>query len=99
MSERIDSDGYINWRGSTRACSEIGSDGDEKSPGYPYAIRGFAYWGALNENPALVREAERMQYYLDHRDGGSLCGRKRPFAASSSDAGTSRRALFDDLFE
>jgi len=99
MSERIDSDGYIDWRGSTRTCSEIGSDGDAKSPGYPYAIRGFAYWGALTQDPAMVRKAEQMQYYLDHRSGGSLCGRKRPFAASSSDAGTSRRALFDDLFE
>lgn len=99
MSQRIDSDGYINWRGSTRACSEIGSDGDAKSPGYPYAIRGFAYWGALTEDSTMVSKAEQMQYYLDHRDGGSLCGRKAPFAASSSDAGTSRQALFADLFE
>lgn len=99
MSGRVDSDGYIDWSGSTRTCSEASSDGDAKTPGYPFAIRGFAYWGAFTNNRSRVGEAERMQYYLDHRSGGSLCGPKAPLAASSAGAGTSRQARFEDLFE
>jgi hypothetical protein len=98
MSQRIDSNGYINWRGSTRTCSELASDGRPKTPGYHYAIRGFAYWGAYRGRPAMVRAAKRMQYYLEHRSGGSLCSPKAPSAASSNE-GTSRQGLFHDLFE
>lgn len=98
MAPRVDSDGYINWNGSTRTCVELGSNGRPKSPGYTYAIRGFAYWGALQQRRGLIDEAERMHHYFTTHEG-SICGPKRVGTVSAAEAGTSREAIVRDLIE
>lgn len=98
MAPRVDSDGYINWNGSTRTCVEIGSNGRPKSPGYSYAVRGFAYWGAFKQRPGLIDKAEAAQHYFETHEG-SICGRKQVGTASTADARASRGALVRDLFE
>ena len=75
MDRRVDRDGYIHWRGSTRACRERASDGDLKSPGYPYAVRAFAYWGALKGRDGYLDEARHLHRYSNYASG-RLCGPK-----------------------
>ncbi len=73
MSARIRDSGWIEWPGSTRACREISLvTGRPKTPGYDYAVRGFAYWGEHTEAGGLVAEAEAAHAYA----GGAsrLCG-------------------------
>lgn len=58
---RVDEDGWIDWTDSTRACRELSSTGRPKTLGYPFTIRGFAYWGALrHRDPLLVDAALRF---------------------------------------
>ncbi len=77
MSKRIDGDGWIDWHGSTRTCQESNTNGEPKTPGYHYAIRGFAYWGALTDRRQRSSEARRARSYLERRKSdGSLCGSK-----------------------
>ena len=71
MAGRVDRDGYINWRGSTRACRERSSTGRLKTPGYPFTVRGFAHSRALNRREALVEQAKRA-----HRSAKRVSGRK-----------------------
>lgn len=75
MDRRVDRDGYIRWRGSTRACRERASDGELKTPGYPHAVRAFAYWGALNDRDGYIREARHLHRYSNYARG-RLCGPK-----------------------
>ena len=75
MDHRVDRDGYIQWRGSTRACRELASDGDLKSPGYPFAVRAFAYWGALNGRDGYIEVARHLNRYSNYASG-KLCGPK-----------------------
>jgi hypothetical protein len=90
MSGRVDRDGWIDWRGSTRACRErsgfcLEREGPArlKSPGYPNAIRGFAYWGALTGRDGQLARAQSMQRY--ERNADNLCGPKETIATASSD--------------
>lgn len=75
MERRVDRDGYIRWRGSTRACRERSSDGELKTPGYPHAVRAFAYWGALKGRDGYIDEARHLNRYSSYA-GGRLCGPK-----------------------
>ena len=75
MDRRVDRDGYIHWRGSTRACRERASDGDLKSPGYPFAVRAFAYWGALKGRDGYIEVARHLNRYSNYASG-RLCGSK-----------------------
>lgn len=77
MQRRVARNGYIRWRGSSRACRELSSDGEPKTPGYHYAIRGFAYWGKLKRRPGLIRKARHMDRYSRRFGGRALCGKKR----------------------
>lgn len=81
QSLRVDTDGWIDWTGSTRACVELSSTGKPKSPGYPFTIRAFAYWGALNHRRAMLAEARSVKRYLD-AFAGSLCEPKQSFSTS-----------------
>jgi hypothetical protein len=90
MDGKIDGDGWINPRGSTRACKERsgfclegGEKGQVKSPGYDNAIRSFAYWGALKERERLLALARAMQRY--ERNASDLCGPKESFAAAGQE--------------
>lgn len=86
MSNRVDEDGWIDWRGSTRTCRERNRYGERKTPGYGYAIRAFAYWGALTRNKEQSAKARRARSYLERRDGRrSLCGSKGPLAPRDRD--------------
>ena len=76
MSRQVDRDGYIRWRRSTRACHELSSTGNLKTPGYGFAVRGFAYWGALRGRAAYLREARMINRYERRVGGASLCGPK-----------------------
>lgn len=79
MSKRVDRDGWIDYRGSSRTCRERNTNGESKTPGYSYAIRGFAYWGALTHSKKHSKEARRAYSYLRHRQRGrSLCSSKGP---------------------
>ncbi len=75
MERRVDRDGYIHWRGSTRACRERSGDGDLKTPGYPHAVRAFAYWGALKGRDGYIDEARHLNRYSNYARG-RLCGPK-----------------------
>ena len=103
MSGRIDVDGWIDWSGSTRTCVESNTNGRPKTPGYAYAIRGYAYWGARRSKDDLVATAERAQAYLDGRSGdSSLCDPKAPSdegSAKTQSAGEERRAALRDRLE
>ena len=92
MAKRIDGDGWIDWHGSTRTCSESNTNGEDKTPGYHYAIRGFAYWGALTERKQRSTKAKRARSYLERRkSNGSLCGPKgklRPRDKKDGDGGS-----------
>lgn len=77
MAKRVDRDGWIDWRGSTRTCRERNTNGEPKTPGYGFAIRGFAYSGALTGRKGRLAEAKRAYGYLEQRKKGrSLCGPK-----------------------
>lgn len=104
MSSRIDRDGWIDWRGSTRTCRERNRYGERKTPGYGFAIRGFAYWGALTGNAGHSAKARRARSYLERRDGRrSLCSGKGPLAPRDRDddgggsGGGGRLPLLDRL--
>ncbi len=106
MRPRIRKDGWIDWRGSTRTCREINSNGKPKTPGYAYAIRAFAYWGRLTGNRALTDEAKHMYAYLENIDGeASLCGPRQPSTARAErdDRDETPRTLggarLNDLYE
>lgn len=104
MSGRIDGDGWIDWPGSSRTCVESNTNGRLKSPGYAYAIRGYAYWGARRSKDDLVATAKRMQAYLDGRSpDSSLCEPKAPeeegSAKAQSSGGEERRAALRDRLE
>jgi hypothetical protein len=87
MAPRIDTDGWIDWYGSTRACREVsGTTGKPKTPGYAFSVRGFAYWGAFVNEPSLVHEAEAVHRYADRAE--ELCGPKETvFSGSRASAG------------
>jgi len=76
MATRIDDDGWIDWRGSTRACLEISEvTGEPKTPAYESAVRGFAYWGGHTGREELVAEAEAAHAYA--ASGVRQCGPKQ----------------------
>ncbi len=105
MSRQVDDDGYINWRGSTRACHEPSSTGELKTPGYSFAVRGFAYWGTLKRRPGHLREARLINRYERRVGSASLCGpkielgrRKRnPSEEGGGQGGGGDRGLLDRL--
>ena len=103
---RVDRDGWIDWRGSTRTCREINSNGDPKTPGYAYAARGFAYWGRLTGEPWLMRKANAVYEFLTRHEGeGSFCWPKPSSTARAEQADrgggteTLRGARLNDLLE
>ncbi len=107
MSRRIEADGRIDWTGSTRTCVEKNTSGRPKTPGYSYAIRGFAYWGALQERKELIADAERLRDYLDSRTAAeSLCDSPSEVTAAKSGEEPEARSFkstdgapFTDLYE
>jgi hypothetical protein len=106
MRPRVDRDGWIDWRGSTRTCRETNSNGNPKTPGYAFAIRAFAYWGRLTGSKGLLREANRMLDYLERHGGeASLCGPKQSARAQAAPderrggAETLGGARLEDLYE
>jgi len=109
MKPRIDEDGYIDPGNSTRSCVEDNTNGEPKTPGYNFAIRGFAYWGALYDRGKLSERADRMLAYLRSRaNDESLCGPKsqsagkapaQPAPAPEGPPGQLEDALVEDLFE
>ena len=107
QSGRVDQDGWINWVGSTRACNREASTGNLLSPGYPFTIRGLAYWGALTHQQSLLDEAQAAHNYLEAFDGDSLCGPKQaPTAATAGQrdkrprvGGRLNRVRTQDLYE
>jgi hypothetical protein len=77
MKRRVARNGYIKWRGSSRTCRELNSNGNPKSPGYPFAVRSFAYWGALKTRPGYIRRAQSIHRYSRLAPGDSLCTKKK----------------------
>lgn len=96
MKRRVDRDGYIRYRGSTRACRELSSSGRPKTPGYGYAIRGFGYWGVLQRREGLRREARRLHRYA-RQTGSSSCGPKRRAVRRPGGRRDGRGGLLDGL--
>lgn len=99
MSERIDGDGWIDWTGSTRTCVETNTNGKPKTPGYAYAIRGYAYWGARRQDDDLKRTAKRMQAYLDARSRDSSLCEPEEGSAKAQSGGDERTAALRDRLE
>jgi hypothetical protein len=81
MTGRVARNGYIRWRGSTRTCRERNSNGNPKTPGYAFAIRGFAYWGALKRRPGMLARARRINEYERAIDG-RFCARKQRLSSA-----------------
>lgn len=77
MTGRVASNGYIRWRGSTRACRELNSFGNLKTPGYGFAIRGFAYGAFLMSRSDHLERARRIDHYAHLAGGEGLCGPNR----------------------
>jgi hypothetical protein len=77
MKRRVAGNGYIKWRGSSRACRELNSNGNPKTPGYAFAVRGFAYWGALNRREGLIKTARSIDRYAHYAPGDTLCTSKK----------------------
>lgn len=102
MSGRVAGNGYIRWQGSSRSCRERSSNGSAKTPGYAHAIRGFAYWAALEGRPRLMQDARRMHRYSTQVGGDSLCGPKKNVRRGGGNRGGGRGGGgggFDDLLE
>ncbi len=84
MRDRVAGNGYIRWRGSTRTCREINSNGRPKTPGYSGAIRGFAYWARLHGWPEVERQAHAMHEYA-RRHSDALCEGKLAMGSDGGD--------------
>ena len=80
MGKRIGDSGWIDWPGSTRACREISAvTGLPKTPGYDFAVRGFAYWGEHTGSEELVLEAQAAHAYA--AQATRLCAAEQVFPA------------------
>ena len=99
MSTRVTADGWIDWTGSTRACRELNTNGEPKTPGYGFAIRGFAYWGTKAGSDTRLATADSLlNYFQTH---GGRCD--APVSGAQSNKAPSTRsfgeAVVDDLSE
>lgn len=104
MSSRVAPDGWIDWTGSTRACRETNTNGKPKTPGYGFAIRGFAYWGARTGRQDWRATANSLLDYLDtHRSAceepAVMGSRSSGASGEAGSAGGFERTVVNDLFE
>jgi hypothetical protein len=90
MNRRVMANGYIKWRGSSRTCRELNSLGNPKTPGYAFAVRGYAYWGAYKGQGGLLERARRIDRYAS-ATGGSPCGPMRRITGAERQAADASR--------